>query len=367
MSTAEKQNGNQRTPWYSRPSAVAIFTIAGVGISLAALLLIVGLWILSSINNPGQDETGNYNYESEKNDPTEPESDATPNENGDTKTLTGSKNDSEGNTPSVGINATANLDENVSLSADTDFSQPIQGSEVHLNEPVDSSDTVYIVARRVILSEEAFIRAPEILIFSNRVTGGTLDVSGTDGTAESMDGSNAGTIYVLATVVEGVNIRAGGGDGFRGKQGSRGPNGQDGDCGGFGRWEPARRGGNGGQGGRGGRGGDGGNVRIVYGEVYEQGSIETSKGTGGEGGRGGDAGTGGDGCVGLGGAQSDAASGSHGHPGPLGQDGSAGSLMDEKKNSRVADILTWLQDDDRELAIEVLRYVRSVEQTNSKL
>ena len=51
----QEQETRLRTPWYADPSVKAICSIVGVGVSLAALLLAVGLWILSSLQPSSED------------------------------------------------------------------------------------------------------------------------------------------------------------------------------------------------------------------------------------------------------------------------------------------------------------------------
>ena len=223
-------------------------------------------------------------------------------------------------------------------------------------------DPIYLVAESVRLADDAILHAPQIWIFAEEVAGGRLDVSGNDGTPENRDGSNAGSIYILAERVERVDIMAVGGNGLQGGQGARGSNGRNGRCDGFGRWRAAQRGGNGGVGERGGSAGDGGNIRIVFGTSYEPGNVDTNPGTRGEGGPGGNPGVGGDGCVGLGGAQSAASGGSSGPLGPNGSDGESVTLTTEEKPQLVDEILSWLRN--RTLRVEALQHVRGSEQDN---
>ena len=317
----ENERGRRPTPWYSHPAARATYAILGVGIALAALL---------------NDKCGPVG-------PDHPPGKELP-------------------SPSP---LPTNNGEDVKLSAETNFSQVIQGHTVRLEDSVHTDHPIFIVAESVILSKDATIHAPDIWIFSKSVTGGTLDVSGADGTAEKKDGFHAGSIYILAKSVEGVNIKAIGGRGQKGDKGSRGKNGSDGNCDGFGKWEPAKKGGDGGPGGTGGRGGDGGNVRIVFGDSYRQQPFDLSRGEGGEGGEGGGPGSGGDGCVGFGGVQSDASGGSYGPRGANGPPGLPGTLTTEKKDTLVTEILTWLRDRSDRLTVATLQHVVNSEQRNS--
>lgn len=311
MSNDDNNERDRRpTPWYSHPAARATYAILGVAIALAALLS--NIWR------------------------------------------------QDGPAPSP-----PNTGEIVSLSAETDFSQIIQGHTVRVDGSVHADHPVYIVAESVTLTKDATIHAPDIWIFSDSVKGGVLDVSGTDGTARRKNGSHAGSIYILANSVEGVNIKAIGGRGHQGNKGSRGRNGSDGDCRGFGRWEPAQRGGNGGPGGPGGRGGNGGNVRIIFGHSYSQQPFDLSFGEGGQGGEGGNPGSGGDGCVGLGGTQSDASAGSYGSRGANGIGGQLGALMAEKKEKLVTETLAWLRDRSHILTVSTLQHAMTSEERDS--
>ena len=135
------------------------------------------------------------------------------------------------------------------------------------------------MAESVSLKNDAVLRASQIWIFADKVAGGSLDVSGIDGTTENRDGSDAGSVYVLARRIDRVNMKAVGGNGFPGGPGSRGRNGRNGSCAGFGGWRPAQRGGNGGQGEPGGKAGD---VRIVFGISDTPQNVNRSPGNEGE-------------------------------------------------------------------------------------
>ncbi len=320
------KRGRQPTPWYSHPAAQATYAILGVSIALVALIMRPPIWPTAEIEQPNKRDEALRSA--------------------DSTTLT-------------------NTGEVVRLSAETDFSTLIRGQTIRLDESVQTIHPVYIVGESVTLTDNATIRAPHIWIFSDSITGGSLDVSGADGTIEEKDGAYAGTVYIVAQSVEGVNIRAIGGNGYSGDKGHRGSNGQDGDCAGFGGWEPAQSGGDGGPGGTGGRGGYGGSIRIVYGASHSQRDIIVRPGTGGSGGEGGDPGSGGDGCAGLGGAQSDASSGAYGPRGPNGADGAPGTVVIERKENLVPTSLTWLRDRSDRLTVATLQHVMESEQRNS--
>ncbi len=271
MSSTEKHDRDSRpTPWYSNPAAKATFSIWGVGVSFAALLLFAGLWILRDSNSKPEGDASNMSGEGQGIDQKKPESGAVSPNNTETDNLGSSAKSSERDASATVGRTPMNSGQDVRISAETDLSELIRGRTIQLHERVDSPDPVYIVAQNVALSEDAIIRAPKIWIFAESVNGGTLDVSGTDGMKARLDGSDAGSIYIVSQRVKDVNIKAIGGNGARGKKGSRGSNGADGDCAGFGGWEPARRGGNGRPGGTGGRGGNGGSVRIVYGPDFDK-------------------------------------------------------------------------------------------------
>ena len=245
--------------------------------------------------------------------------------------------------------------EDITITAGTDFSQIIVGRTVSVVESVESPDPIRIVADDLRFSRGAVLRAPEIWIFADTISGATLNVSAVVTASAVRDGADAGTIYMLASGIESVDIRATGGDGEPGSQGAAGGPGRRGRCDGFGAWRPAQAGGNGAPGQRGGNGGNGGGVRVVYGESYEPGGVGVDAGRGASGGPGGPGGPGGDGCVGLGGAQSSAASGSPGSPGPNGSNGNPGTIVALEKAEDVRAILSWLRE--RPVTDEGLRFV----------
>lgn len=358
----QEDKDSQRTNWYTDPRVMVICSIAGVGTSLAALLLATGLWVLSSLQTGSEEvppaadrvEVGSDRREL-----------GTEGESGDrVETVT------SGDLPNIarddeaagtGSRSTA-ANRDVSLSSDTDFSQIIHGRTVSLVEPIDARRPVFIVAESVEFSSGALLRGPQIWIFADSIRGGLLDVSGVDRTTDTPNGADAGSIYVLANEVHDVEIVAVGGNGHPGVHGAAGPNGRDGSCAGFGSWRAAQRGGNGAPGAAGGTGGAAGDVRVVFAVSYGPQNVNISPGTGGAGGHGGVGGAGGDGCVGLGGAQASAASGSPGPPGAPGQKGGNGSLEVERKPALVAKNLDWVRK--RSPSVEVLQYVRRAEYEN---
>ena len=331
MSTNEQEHEQaQRTPWYADPRVKAICSIVGVGVSLAALLLATGFWILSGLQIDSEDipraagggEVTNGQmvpYPAQESD-TMVYADGgevvidrrEPGYTVEYEAPADLSNVASNDEPTdVGTNQIAeNLD--VTLSPMSDFSQIINGRTVSLPESVDTRHPVYIVAENVSFSQKSILRSPKIWIFADDISGGSLDVSGFDGTNNVRDGTDAGSIYVLARSIISVDITAVGGNGVKGGKGASGYNGRDGDCAGFGDWRPAQRGGNGAPGETGGKGGNGGDVRVVFGVSYQPRNVNMSGGTAGEGGPGGDPGVGGDGCIGLGGAQVSAAGGATG-------------------------------------------------------
>ena len=382
MSINEQENDQaQPMPWYADPRVKAICSIVGVGVSLSALLLATVFWVLSVLQTNSEDIPRAGSGSEVANEQMVPapaqESDPLVHADGSEVVIDQqelgytvenvapadlSNVDSNEEPTDTGTSAIAeNLD--VTLSSATDFSQIIQGRTISLPTSIDARHPVYIVAENVSLSPSAILRGPKIWIFADEISGGSLDVSGSDGTNNVRDGSDAGSIYVLARRVINVDITAVGGNGIPGGQGASGYNGRDGSCAGFGGWRPAQRGGNGAPGEAGGKGGDGGGVRVVFGVSYQPRNVNRSGGIGSGGGPGGRPGVGGDGCVGLGGAQVSASSGSPGPTGMSGRDGIVGSLAVEEKPKLVADILNWMRD--RTLSVEALHYLRKAEHDNT--
>ena len=357
----DKNKDPDTTPWYSQPAAKATYSILGVGIALAALLLAFGLWVLSSINS-GDNDANKYTESGSETITTDgPDS----KDNEAVNTQTRSKTVDQSELPIDEGTTVARQGETALLSKDSDFTRVIHGNAIKVDQIVQTDIPVYIFAKIVSFSEDAVIRSPRIWIFANSVTGGTLNVSGDNGTKQSRDGSHGGEVYILATSIRNLTIDADGGNGAVGAKGRRGRNGRDGSCAGFGGYRGAQRGGNGHQGGVGGMGGNAGDVRVIYGASEAGVTINVKPGNGGSGGPGGDPGTGGDGCIGLGGAQGDAGNGSHGSRGQPGGRGKDRQPTKAKKEGLVKDILTWLTT--RPIrSIEALEYAHSSELNDSK-
>ena len=207
----------------------------------------------------------------------------------------------------------------------------VVAAEVNVDTVVELSTPVFVLANALRFGPEGVLKAPTIVVFAARLTGGVLDASGgpgIQGSSQASAGSTGapgdpgfqgGSIFVAARRVDGTRIIAAGGPGGIGETGKTGSSGRNGRCDGFGGWVGATDGGRGGSGGDGGRGGSGGEVTMFvpeYGRNYE--SPRVSGGAGGAGGQGGPGGRGGSGCSGLGGIQS-------GHPsGPGGGGGGRG-------------------------------------------
>ena len=207
-----------------------------------------------------------------------------------------------------------------------DFKQLVIRSEVSINEPVEVDSPVYVVANHLSFGERGVLKAPEITIFATNVTGGRLDVSGSNATEEGKDGLKGGSIFVAAAHLQGTVIVAEGGNGARGQRGRGGSRGRVGRCSGFGRWRKAQNGGSGGRGGKGGSGGPGGTVTVVVSKEhgFPAANARVDGGDYGQGGQGGPGGPGGSGCTGLGGTQRAAPAGPagpSGDSGDLGEDG----------------------------------------------
>lgn len=352
---SEKHQGQQRTAWYADPRANAIIAIAGVGVALAGVLVAVVLWVLGSLETDNEKVPPAADLEKPASNGREPSAEPKPGELPEADPKEMARN---GETSGIGGNR-FDLNQDFTLSPETDFSQVIRGRAISLEEDIDARQPVYIAASRVNLSSGAVLRAPRIWIFADEITGGRLDVSGVDGTTDDRDGAPAGSIYLFAKRIDGVGILADGGNGISGGKGESGPAGADGSCAESGAWSPPQPGGNGKRGESGGDGGSAGDVRIVYGDLSLSGIFSSSPGSGADGGPGGDGGAGGDGCNGSGGWQAPAKGGSPGLTGTRGSNGAHGSQALELKPQLVADTLEWLSQ--RPLPPETLEYARRCE------
>ena len=203
----------------------------------------------------------------------------------------------------------------------------IAGNEVFVDGAVVASSPIFIVANHLDFGESGRIKAPEITIFSTRITGGLLDVSGADADASISGGANAGDIFVAAARIDRTRFRATGGSGANGRNGMDGLPGRDGDCAGFGNWRSAQRGGDGAPGEDGGDGGNGGTVTLLVWATDGFPDPNVDGGNGGEPGQGGRRGGGGTGCIGLGGAQGDQPAGRNGIDGDPGTHGAEGTTV----------------------------------------
>ena len=345
--------------WWEQPATKAVCSIVGVGVGLAGLLLAVGLWVLSGLNDKSDTSTkdtrqdpGSY-AQSGTEEPAKDEtvSDSSVEDGIVERDLDGGYTGDKVNQRVPSARVVENV-ENIVLTADTDFSMVIRGHRITVSVSIETKQAVYIVADELSFGEKGKIRALQISVFANRLSGGTLDTS-----AVGNSGEHGGPIYVVANRVEGTNFRAIGGDGATGRPGKRGRSGRNGSCAGFGDYVPNTRGGQGGRGGKGGRAGNGGNVRILYGEVATTGTIDVHPGQRGEGGPPGPPGRGGDGCVGLGGIQESEPPGDPGVDGPRGDPGEEGLVMQVQAN-----VIPTL-DKIRKESVPTISYLNHVKET----
>ncbi len=286
------QSSEEQAKWWNVPVVKAVASIAGVGVSLAGLLIVVFFAVMAGIQQP------------ERNDdmpPSSPSYESTINGPGNLST---SSTRVPGTAP---VNGPANQRENVALPpaqqdagaqvvrvmSASDLTDLVRASRIEVVGVVEVSTPVYMVANEVALSDGAAILGSQIVVFSEKLSGGTLDVSGRG------DRTDAGSIYVATNHVDGTNFKAVGGRGGRGSAGAAGKRGRNGDCSGFGGYRANSRGGNGAPGGRGRPGGTGGKVEVVYGMSIEIGHHDVRGGQGGPGAPGGSPGRGGAGCTGL--------------------------------------------------------------------
>lgn len=316
------------------------------------MLLAIGLWILSALNNRSdisevevQQDSGVVAEEMEE----EPNADSSV---GVRETGSDHDDGDAGDKESQTFSA-QDVTDIVLTETGVDFRSVIRGRTITLSESIETKEAIYVVADELLLREGAKIHAPQIWVFAKRLSGGMLDTSAV---GSSEDG---GSIYVVADRVEGTSFLAIGGDGAEGKKGTRGRDGRDGSCAGFGDWEPNSRGGRGSRGGKGGRAGNGGDVKILYGNVESIPSIDLSPGQPGNGGPGGDGGRGGEGCVGLGGIQEGEPSGPQGPDGPSGDSGKQGEV-----EKRRADVNSKLEEI-RNISVLTISYLRHVKETES--
>lgn len=235
-------------------------------------------------------------------------------------------------------------DAHVVISA-SNLNQVITGNKVVVDGAVVASSPIYIVANHLDFGDSGRLKAPEITIFSTRITGGILDVSGADADASIRNGASAGDIFVAAARIDRTRFRATGGAGANGGNGTDGISGRDGDCAGFGDWKSAHRGGDGGPGEDGGDGGNGGTVTLLVWAMDGFPDPDVAGGNGGEPGKGGRGGTGGTGCIGLGGFQGDQPSGRNGIDGDPGTDGAEGPAVE--RAIRFREVRNLIRDADR--------------------
>ena len=228
----------------------------------------------------------------------------------------------------------------------------IYGEEVFVTSFLQSADPVRIVARSARFGPEASVRAPQIVIVADSISGGRLDVSGLDGESPGDNGGAGGTVSITAREVAGMFVDVSGGTGADGASGADGAAGRNSRC-----CRPHRvalPGGRGGDGGPGGAGGDGGTIRLVgplQGAVDDgRIGVDLAGGGGGTGGLAGTGGSGGRGCSGcrcLSGCdwngKSGAASGPAGAKGDPGDEGVSGEIYYASfEESEITDAVTSL-------------------------
>ena len=210
---------------------------------------------------------------------------------------------------------------------------PIVGDKVVVGEQLVSDDAIYIVANHLLFEEPGSLRAPEIVIFAPRITGGNLDVSGVAATFPEKPGTAGGSIFVAAARLEGTQLDSSGGNGADGQDGEDGRPGRDGECGSSllgGDWVGATDGGHGEDGEDGGDGGDGGTITMIVSELDGFPDPIIARGFGGNPGARGRGMRGGSGCTGLGGTQASHSPGSNGNEGNPGQHGEPGTLVQKQ-------------------------------------
>ena len=219
--------------------------------------------------------------------------------------------------------------ETIVMSSSTlENNRPIVGDEVVVGERLVTGDTIYVVANHLLFGESSSLKAPKIVIFATRITGGLLDVSSEDATSPGDPGAPGGSIFVAAARLDGTRLDSSGGNGAKGRDGQDGTApGIDGDCRGFGQWVGATDGGNGADGGNGGKGGKGGTITMLISHMDGFPEPIIAGGHGGARGIGGRGGRGGSGCMGLGGSQDSHSPGSNGADGVPGQTGDVGTLV----------------------------------------
>ena len=233
-----------------------------------------------------------------------------------------------------------------------DLNSPVVYPRVRIDSELASQNQVQIVTNELVIESEGKLVAPHITIFATRVSGGTLDVRGSDAQQHGASGGNAGTIFIVAANVKDTNIVASGGIGKNGSKGEDGSQGRTGRCTSRlierKKWIGATDGGSGSNGKDGGNGGNGGDVTLLLAinEHPYQPQPNVNGGKRGEGGPGGTGGRGGRGCTGLGGFQADHPDGSDGSRGYSGIDGEMGTFVSRNINFRnvkkiLVDVKSW--------------------------
>ena len=194
-----------------------------------------------------------------------------------------------------------------------------------------TTDRLAVVANEIRFSEGATLSlstsggsGASIDVISSKISGGTIDVSGKDGSPSddvvSRSGADGGALRVVAGAIENVRFIANGGAGADGQPGPDGRSGREGRCDGFGKWRPAQAGENGRPGQIGGNGGAAGLI-LIRNAGNAPTTLLSEPGRAGSGGVGGAGGKGGRGCTGWGGSQNNQSDGIRGRNGANGLNG----------------------------------------------
>jgi hypothetical protein len=245
---------------------------------------------------------------------------------------------------------------------------------IRVRDPVEMAEDTVIVANEIVFDAGGEVRVPSgtLTVVASKVVGGAFDVSGRpgpDGASPGTAGAQGGPgghIMLAGAVLDGVQLRANGGNAGHGASGAAGQAGRNGQCGPS-VFRIAERGEPGGDGGDGGYGGAGGTILVWYRHAVPEATV--GGGAAGRGARGGPGGAGGRGCDGVLGAQPAQPPGKEGTPGLAGADGSNGSVL--ALRVQFSDVVrvtrAWLRDGDRSTAalLRDLRGVRAIDDPRS--
>ncbi len=221
-----------------------------------------------------------------------------------------------------------------------ELDSPVLHPRIQIDKELVSQNHVKIVTNELVFKPEGKLIAPDITIFATRISGGELNVRGSDAQKPGATGGHAGTIFIGAATLKDTKIDASGGNGKKGGKGNNGSEGRDGRCTSRllqgQRWIGATDGGHGSNGQNGGNGGNGGEVTLLLAmnEHPYQPEPNVNGGQPGEGGAGGKGGKGGKGCAGPGGIQASHPDGLDGSPGDPGIGGEPGTFVSRDVNFR---------------------------------